>query len=239
MHDVEPWLDSCLASIVTSAPEGTEVVLVDDGSTDGRRDLRPVCRGSPRVAGDPPAQRRAGSGAERGDGQRGLCRLRRRRRPPAPGVLGAAPAAWSEGADVATGAVQRTGWQPRVAVGPAQPSTRPGRGDGVPARRRVADLRHDRMEQGLPPLDPAAARSPLPRGRPLRGPAGHGPGSTSRARFPVSTSRSTAGGPGRRAARSPSAATARQPRRPVRRRARRRQLPRRAPAGRPPRGARP
>ena len=35
VHDVEPWLDSCLASIVTSAPEGTEVVLVDDGSTYG------------------------------------------------------------------------------------------------------------------------------------------------------------------------------------------------------------
>ncbi|GAB3434233.1 hypothetical protein GCM10027517_02080 [Phycicoccus ginsengisoli] len=35
VHDVEPWLRECLASVAREAPAGTQVVLVDDGSTDG------------------------------------------------------------------------------------------------------------------------------------------------------------------------------------------------------------
>jgi len=34
VHDVEPWVDSCLESITTCVPAGTEVIVVDDGSTD-------------------------------------------------------------------------------------------------------------------------------------------------------------------------------------------------------------
>lgn len=35
VHDVEPWVAECLESVARCVPEGTEVVIVDDGSTDG------------------------------------------------------------------------------------------------------------------------------------------------------------------------------------------------------------
>lgn len=34
VHDVQPWIRECLQSVVDHAPEGTEVIVVDDGSTD-------------------------------------------------------------------------------------------------------------------------------------------------------------------------------------------------------------
>jgi glycosyltransferase involved in cell wall biosynthesis len=35
VHDVEPWVAECLDSVARCVPDGTEVVVVDDGSTDG------------------------------------------------------------------------------------------------------------------------------------------------------------------------------------------------------------
>lgn len=34
VHDVEPWIEECLESVARCVPAGTEVVLVDDGSSD-------------------------------------------------------------------------------------------------------------------------------------------------------------------------------------------------------------
>jgi CDP-glycerol glycerophosphotransferase len=111
VHDVEPWVDSCLASIVTSAPDGTEVILVDDGSTDGSGE---VCD---RYAAAHPSWRvihqpNAGLGAARNvgmaeasgdyvgfvDGDDLLL----------PAYTTMLRRAQHAGADVATGAVQRT-----------------------------------------------------------------------------------------------------------------------------------
>ena len=111
VHDVEPWLDSCLASIVTSAPEGTEVVLVDDGSTDGSGEIcdryaaaRPAWRVIHQPNAGLGAARNVGMAAASGvyvgfvDGDDLLL----------PAYSALLRRAWSEGADVATGAVQRT-----------------------------------------------------------------------------------------------------------------------------------
>ena len=111
VHDVEPWLDSCLSSIVTSAPEGTEVVLVDDGSTDGSGEIcdryaaaRPAWRVIHQPNAGLGAARNVGMAAASGvyvgfvDGDDLLL----------PAYSALLRRAWSEGADVATGAVQRT-----------------------------------------------------------------------------------------------------------------------------------
>lgn len=34
VHDVEPWIGECLSSVARQVPEGTEVILVEDGSSD-------------------------------------------------------------------------------------------------------------------------------------------------------------------------------------------------------------
>ena len=39
VHDVERWIEECLQSVAECVPEGTEVILVDDGSTDRSGDL--------------------------------------------------------------------------------------------------------------------------------------------------------------------------------------------------------
>ena len=39
VHDVERWVEECLESVAACVPEGTQVVVVDDGSTDGSGDL--------------------------------------------------------------------------------------------------------------------------------------------------------------------------------------------------------
>ena len=39
VHDVEGWIEECLESVAACVPEGTEVVVVDDGSTDRSGEL--------------------------------------------------------------------------------------------------------------------------------------------------------------------------------------------------------
>lgn len=39
VYNVEPWLQECLESVAGCAPAGSEVILVDDGSTDGSGEL--------------------------------------------------------------------------------------------------------------------------------------------------------------------------------------------------------
>jgi CDP-glycerol glycerophosphotransferase len=39
VHDVERWIGECLDSVAACVPEGTQVILVDDGSTDHSGDL--------------------------------------------------------------------------------------------------------------------------------------------------------------------------------------------------------
>lgn len=111
VHNVEPWVESCLESIATCVPEGTEVIVVDDGSTDG---TGPLCDryAAARAAWQVIHQKNAGLGAARNVGlaaARGVyvgfvdgddLVL--------PSYSKLLTCAQHEQADVATGAVQRT-----------------------------------------------------------------------------------------------------------------------------------
>ena len=69
VHDVEPWIGECLRSVAEQVPEGSEVILVDDGSTDASgRICDEVAQGRPgwRVVHQP----NAGLGAARNTGLR-------------------------------------------------------------------------------------------------------------------------------------------------------------------------
>ena len=111
VHDVERWVEECLESVATAVPDGTEVVVVDDGSTDRSGDLCDAFAAG-RQGWVVVHQVNAGLGAARNvgldratgryvgfvDGDDVLL----------PGYAALLARAASAGADVATGAVLRT-----------------------------------------------------------------------------------------------------------------------------------
>ena len=111
VHDVEPWIGECLRSVAEQVPEGSEVILVDDGSTDSSgRICDEVAQGRPgwRVVHQP----NAGLGAARNTGLRqataDLVAFVDGDDVLMPGYRALVAAAQSSGYAVATGPVLRT-----------------------------------------------------------------------------------------------------------------------------------
>ena len=193
-YDVKDYLADCLDSILGQSHTALEVVVVDDGSTDGTGELADrIAESDSRVR--VVHQANAGLGAARNEGTRHATGEYLAFADSDDLVVEDAYARMvgaleRSGSDLAIGAVERLDGERRFMT-PLMRENHEATAYGVSAGRRAADAgRRLRVEQGVPAVVLGRGRPVLPHRRAVRGPADADPGAAGR--LPVRRAR----GPG-------------------------------------------